>query len=173
MKVIELRRHAARVKDADALSPEGRAQAEEVGRSLPIDYAVVFVSPAMRTAETVAHFLRGSGQPLPRHAVVRGLASEAEDRWRSAAKAAGSSRIDAVMAADPALVTAEAERLGRALEELFDQVPEGQRALAVGHSPLIEAAVYGLTRVIVDPLSECQGLTITQDDSRVYRIGEQ
>jgi len=110
---------------------------------------------------------------LPRHAVVRGLASEAEDRWRSAAKAAGSSRIDAVMAADPALVAAEAERLGRALEELFDQVPEGGRALAVGHSPLIEAAVYGLTRVIVDPLSECQGLTITQDDSRVYRIGEQ
>ena len=97
MKVIELRRHAVRAKDADALSPEGRAQAEEVGRSLPIDYAVVFVSPAMRTAETVAQFLRGSGQRLPPHAVVRGLASEAEDRWRSAAKAGGSSRIDAVI----------------------------------------------------------------------------
>src|ERR1700736_3008293 len=103
MKVIELRRHAARANDADALSPEGRVQAEDVGRGLRTDYAVVFVSPAQRAAETVAWFLRGSGTPLRAHAVVPGLASEVEDRWRQAARAAGSSRLDAVMATDPGL----------------------------------------------------------------------
>jgi broad specificity phosphatase PhoE len=173
MKVIDLRRHAARAKDMDALSPEGRAQAEEVGWTLPVDYAVIFVSPAKRAAETAAYFLRGSRQALPPHAVIPGLASELEDRWRSASNAAGSSRLDAIMAADPALVSEEIDRLATTLEALFERIPPSGRGLAVGHSPLIEAAVYGLTGVVVDPLAECQGLTVTQDDSREYRIGEQ
>src|SRR6266511_3582306 len=86
MKAIEFRRHAEREKDADALSPEGRSHAEDVGRSLSTDFAVVFVSPARRAAETVAWFLRGSGQQLPQHTVVRGLLSEEEDRWRAPAR---------------------------------------------------------------------------------------
>jgi Histidine phosphatase superfamily (branch 1) len=138
MRELELRRHAARAKDADALSPEGRVQAEDVGRTLEGPYDVVFVSPARRAAETAAWFLRGSGGPLPDHAVVPGLTSEAEDRWRAAAKAAGSSRIDAIVGRDAALVDEEATRLGRAVEELFDRVPEGGRGLAVGHTPLVE-----------------------------------
>src|SRR5207245_11158265 len=93
VKAIKLLRHAARAKDTDALSPEGRVQAEDAGRTLPQDYAFVFVSPARRAAETVAWLLRGSGRRLPSHAIIPGLASEAEDRWRAAAKAAGSSRI--------------------------------------------------------------------------------
>src|SRR4029450_14163225 len=65
MKSIELRRHADRAKDADALSREGRVQAEDVGRTLPSDYAFIYVSAAKRTAETVAWFLRASTQALP------------------------------------------------------------------------------------------------------------
>ena len=149
MRELELRRHAERTKDADALSAEGRAQAETVGRTLPTDFAVVFVSPARRTAETVAWLLRGSGQPVPTHAVVAGLASEVEDRWCSA-KAAGSSRIDVVSAGDPELVSQEAERLAGVVRELFDHIPDGMKGLAIGHSPLIEAAVYGLMNLVVD-----------------------
>ena len=37
------------------------------------DYAMVFVSPAQRAAETAAWFLRGAGQQLPDHAVIPGL----------------------------------------------------------------------------------------------------
>jgi broad specificity phosphatase PhoE len=92
VRTVEFRRHAARQKDADALSPEGQAQAEEVGRSLSTDYAIAFVSPAKRAAETMAWFLRGSGQPLPPHAVIADLASGEEDRWRAAVKSAGSTR---------------------------------------------------------------------------------
>src|SRR6266536_2510672 len=124
MKSIELRRHAERAKDADALSPEGRVQAEDVGRMLPSDYVFVFVSPAKRAAETVAWFLRGSRQPVPPHAVVPGLASELEDRWRAAAKAAGSSRLDAVMSHDPGLVEGESARLAEVARELLGRIPD-------------------------------------------------
>ena len=172
MRELELRRHAERTKDADALSAEGRAQAETVGRTLPTDFAVVFVSPAKRTAETVAWLLRGSGQPVPTHAVVAGLASEVEDRWRSAAKAAGSSRIDVVSAGDPELVSEEAERLAGVVRELFDHIPDGMKGLAIGHSPLIEAAVYGLMNLVVEPLGECEGVRLTSDDQGELRIAE-
>jgi broad specificity phosphatase PhoE len=172
VRTVEFRRHAARQKDADALSPEGRAQAEEVGRSFPTDFAIAFVSPAQRAAETMAWFLRGSGQPLPPHAVIPDLASGVEDRWRAAAKAAGSARLDAVMRADPDLVSEEADRLAGAARALFDRVPDHGKALAVGHTPLIEATVYGLTGAILEPLGECEGVSVTRDDSGGYRLKE-
>jgi broad specificity phosphatase PhoE len=172
VKTIEFRRHAEREKDADALSPEGRAHAETVGRALPTDYSVLFVSPAKRAAETMALFLRGSGQQLPSHAVVPGLLSDEEDRWRSAGKAAGSSRIDAIARQDPDLIQRESARLKKVAEELVDGVPEAGRALAVGHSPLIEAAVYALTGAIIEPLSECEGVALVRGDSGEYRLEE-
>ena len=172
MRELELRRHAEREKDADALTAAGRARAESVGRSMAADYAVVFVSPAKRTAETVAWFLRGSGQPVPTHGVVAGLGSGVEDRWRSAAKAAGSSRIDAVASVDPELVADESARLADVIRQLFDDVPEGRRGLAVGHSPMIEAAVYGLLTLIIEPLSECEGVHLTLDDAGEVRLQE-
>jgi broad specificity phosphatase PhoE len=172
MKAIEFRRHAEREKDADALSDRGRSQAEEVGRTLTTGYAAVFVSPAQRTAETVAWFLRGSGQRLPGHAVVPGLLSEQEDRWRSAGKAAGSSRLDAIAAVDPELVEGERDRLKAVVEDLFERVPEGGTALAVAHSPLIEAAVYGLTGAVIEPLAECQGVALMWHGPGEYRLRE-
>jgi broad specificity phosphatase PhoE len=172
VKAIEFRRHAERQKDADALTPEGRSHAEDVGRALATNFALVFVSPAQRAAETVAWFLRGSGKPLPGHAVVPGLLSEDEDRWRSAGKAAGSSRLDAIAAEAPDLVERESHRLKALVEELFERVPEDGTALAVGHSPLIEAAVYGLTGVVIEPLSECQGVAVTRYGPGEYRLRE-
>jgi broad specificity phosphatase PhoE len=172
MKEIELRRHAARRKDADALSPEGRVQAESVGRTLRSDYAFVFVSPAQRAAETAAWFLRATRQALPPHAVVPGLTTEVEPRWREAASAAGSSRIDAVRLEDPELVEAESKRLAGVVEEMFARVPDAGRALAVGHTPLIEAAALGLTGVVIDPLRECEGITVVREGEAAYRIEE-
>jgi broad specificity phosphatase PhoE len=172
MKELELRRHAERT-DADTLSAEGRAHAESVGRGLATDYAVVFVSPATRTAETVAWLFRGSGQPVPTHAVVRGLGSEVEDRWRAAAKAAGSSRLDGVSEADPGLVASESSRLARVIrDEILPHVPDGMKSLAVGHSPLIEAGVYGLMNLIIEPLRELEGVHLTMDEAGGLRIEE-
>ncbi|MEX1047598.1 MAG: histidine phosphatase family protein [Actinomycetota bacterium] len=78
MKRLDLRRHAKRNPAADELSPEGRVQAEDTGRKLPADYAVMFCSPAKRAAETIAWFLRGSGQSVPPHRIIEGLASDEE-----------------------------------------------------------------------------------------------
>jgi broad specificity phosphatase PhoE len=173
MKVLELRRHAPRDSESDRLSEDGRRLAEEVGRSLPGGYDAVFSSPAKRAAETIAYFLKGLGQPLPHnHVVSEGLTTPVEDRWRAAGKAAGSGRIDELEKLDAALVQEESARLAQAVRDLFERIPEDRRGLAVGHSPLIEAAVYGLTGGVIDPLEECHGVLLEQDAGEV-RLAEE
>jgi broad specificity phosphatase PhoE len=173
LRSLELRRHAPRDPEEDRLSENGRALALQVGKDLPGGYAVVFTSPARRAAETAAWFLRGLGQQLPQdHGVVEGLASPVEDRWRSAAKAAGMGRIDAVGRQDHDLVEQESRRLADAVREVLIHVPDGGRGLAVGHSPLIEAAVYGLAGQIIEPLRECEGVLLHEEDGEV-RLADQ
>jgi broad specificity phosphatase PhoE len=173
VRALELRRHAPRDPDADALSEQGRALALRVGQDLPGGYAAVFTSPARRAAETAAWFLRGLGQQLPQdHGVAEGLASPVEDRWRSAARASGTGRIDDVRERDPELVDEESARLAEAVRELLAQIPEGGRGLAVGHSPLIEAAALGLTGAVIEPLSECEGILVEEEGGRVRLAAE-
>jgi phosphohistidine phosphatase SixA len=145
MRTLELRRHAHRDPDADRLSPEGRAQAVEVGRTLDGGWAVVFVSPAERAAETVALFLRALRRQLPEHAVVPGLAGRG--------------------------IADTPEALGAVVRDLLEQVPESRRGLAVGHTPLIERAVLGLTGREIAPLSECEGVLLVDDDGEL-RVDE-
>lgn len=173
MRALELRRHAERDPEADRLSPEGQRHAEEVGRNLPGGYAALYSSPARRAAETVAWLLRGLGQPLPeQHAVVEGLASPVEERWRAAAKAARSGRIDAIERQDGELVREEAPRLAGVARELVASIPEGGRGLAVGHTPLIEATVYVVTGSVIEPLGECDGVLLEEDAGEI-RLAEE
>jgi broad specificity phosphatase PhoE len=173
VRSLELRRHAPRDPEADRLSAGGAVLAEEVGATLPGGYDAVFTSPAKRAAETAAWFLRGLRQQLPpRHGVAEGLTSTIEDRWRSAAKAAGTGRIDAVRAQDPELVETDSARLAEAVDELISSLPEEGKGLAVGHSPLIEAAVYGLTGAVIEPLKECEGVLV-EEDNGAFRVAEE
>jgi broad specificity phosphatase PhoE len=165
VRALELRRHSLREPDADALSEEGRVLALHVGKDLPGGYAAIYTSPAKRAAETVAWLLRGLGQQLPQdHGVSEGLGSPVEDRWRSAAKAASTGRIDAIREHDAELVDQESRRLGSAARDLLASLPGDGRALAVGHSPLIEAAVFDITQRVIEPLRECEGVLLEQDD---------
>jgi phosphohistidine phosphatase SixA len=147
MRSLELRRHANRDPTADRLSAEGILQADDVGRTLSGGYAVVFVSPAQRAAETVARFLRSLGEQLPPHDVVPGLAGQ-----------------------EPGDPTAEG--MARTVRELLAQVPEGGRGLAVGHTPLIERAAEGLSASSIEPLAECEGILVEQDDAGRLRVEE-
>jgi broad specificity phosphatase PhoE len=168
VRALELRRHAPRDPDNDRLSSDGEILAERVGTELPGPYDAVFTSPARRAAETAAWFLRGLGQPVPAmHGVAEGLASEMEDRWRAAAKAAGSSRLDSVERVDPDLVEKESSALADTIRRLIGDLPEGARGLGVGHSPLIEAAVYGLLGTVLDPLKECEGVLLVEEESKI------
>jgi broad specificity phosphatase PhoE len=176
MKEIELRRHGAYQKGGltpGALTHEAQLEARAVGKTMRTDFAAVWFSPAQRAAETAAWFLRGSHQPPPPVVIeVQGLTSEREDEWREAGSAASSSRLDSVMEQNPSLVAEESDRLAGVVRDLFGRIKEGEAALVVGHTPLQEAAVYGLTGVIIEPLKELEGMNLTLDDAGDFRIQE-
>jgi phosphohistidine phosphatase SixA len=148
VRQLELRRHAQRDPRNDRVSPEGRAQAEDVGRRRgPGGYTVVFISPARRAAETVAWLLRGAGQQLPEHTVVPGLAGQDDTGGSPEGMAAG-------------------------VRKLLASVPEGSRGLAISHTPLVERAALGLTGKEIEPIGECEGLLVTQRDDGVLEVEE-
>jgi hypothetical protein len=96
--------------------------------------------------------------------VEPGLRSQVEDRWRSAYHVAGSGALPALREADPQLVAEDSERLGGALGRVLDALPDGARALVVGHSPTNEAAILGLTGEIVEPLAKGAGVLVVARD---------
>lgn len=147
MRQLELRRHAKRDPNADRLSAAGRAQAEDVGRASPAPYDAVFVSPAERAAETVAWMFRGSGQKLPEHGVVPGLAGK---------DATGGTP----------------EGMAEGVRTLLAAVPEGGVGLAVGHTPFVERAMTGLTGREPSPFAECEGIRVIQRDDGSLEVEE-
>jgi phosphohistidine phosphatase SixA len=147
VRQLELRRHARRDPAVDRLSAEGRAQAEDVGRSTTAAYDVVFVSPSQRAAETAAWFLRGAGLQLPDHQVVPGLGGRDASGGSPMGMAAG-------------------------VRALLDRVPDGGRGLAFSHTPLVEHAALGLTGDELDPFRECEGILVTLDDDGSIGVEE-
>jgi hypothetical protein len=53
---------------------------------------------------------------------------------------------------------------------VFDMLPDGGRALVVGHSPTNEAAVLGLTGQVIGPLGKGGCVLIVDDEGR-YSVG--
>lgn len=147
MRTLELRRHAKRDPNADRLSAEGRAQAEDVGRASGARYDAVFVSPADRAAETAAWILRGSGHQLPEHSVIPGLAGK---------DASGGSP----------------EALAMGVRSLLEGVPEGGVGLAISHTPFVERAMTGLIGREPAPFSECEGIRVTLGDEGDLDVAE-
>lgn len=164
-KYVELRRHTD--NDDDALSADGVHQALEVGSRLEGSYELLVSTGAQRATQTLACFLAALGQRVPGGVVVeQGLRSEMEDRWRAAYQRAGSGELGALRSADPELVEEDSSTLASALRRVLDRLPDGGRALVVGHSPTNEAAVFGLTGELVEPMSEGDGVLIVEEDGR-------
>lgn len=160
---VEVRRHTD--DEDDLLSEEGVFQALEIGRKLRGNYEVFVSSGAQRATQTAACFLAGLGQSVPGGVVVNaGLRSDREDRWKEAYQEAGSGELSAFQSVAPEFVEEEAERLSSALSEVLETLPEGGRALVVGHSPTNEAAVFGLTGEEVGPLSKGAGVLVIEED---------
>ncbi len=161
---IELRRHTD--ADEDVLTAEGVAAALEIGAHLRGGYHLAVSSGAQRATQTLACFLAALGAPVPGGVVVdQALRSQVEDRWRAAYRKAGSGALDALDVADPELVAEDSKRLGTALLRVLGGLPDGGRALAVGHSPTNEAAVLGLTGELVPPLAKGAGILIVAGDA--------
>ena len=93
-----------------------------------------------------------------------------EDRWREAARAAGKrADLEDIRAIDPDLVERESWLLGSALRQVAEGLPEGGRALVVGHSLTTEAAVLGLAALAVPPLGKGKGVLLA-GDGEDYRV---
>ena len=162
-KEVELRRHTD--NDGDVLSAEGVAAALQLGAQLRGGYHVAVSTGAQRATQTLGCLLAALGQTVPGGIVVEpGLRSEVEDRWREAYQRAGSGELPALREADPDLVTQDAARLGAALGRVLDGLPDGGRALVVGHSPTNEAAILGLTGEIVAPLAKGAGVVLVASE---------
>ena len=147
MKQLELRRHAPRDPQADRLSPEGRALAEDAGRTAGRTYDLVFVSPAQRAAETAAWFLRGAAQQLPEHAVIPGLGGKG---------ATGGSP----------------EGISAGVRALLERLPDGGTGLAISHTPLVERAAFALTGRETEPFAECEGILVLQQGDGSIQVEE-
>jgi len=101
---------------------------------------------------------------------VPGLRSSVEGRWWTAANAAGNDAdVEAIRGIDPDLVEKESLLLGIAFCGVFDALPEGGRALVVGHSLTNEAAVLGLATEVIDPVGRGEGVLVIEDAGR-FRV---
>lgn len=166
MKIIELRRHTD--NDGDQLTDEGITAAEQIGHRLHPPYDMFVSSGAARASQTVRIWRSAVGGQAPVEEQTR-LRSRHEDRWREAYKSAGSGELARMRDADPELVREDSATLAAALHEIFDRLPDGGRALAVGHSPTNEAAVLGLTGEFVDPIDKGAGVLVIQEAGS-YRV---
>lgn len=161
VRYVELRRHTD--NDGDRLTAAGVQAAVELGRELRGGYRVVVSSGAQRATQTAACIIAGLGQPVADGVVVEpDLRSTMEDRWRTAYRTAGAGDIESLRTADPDLVQADSASLAEGLERVFDRLKDGERALAIGHSPTNEAAVFGLTGVIVKPMGKGEGIVVAK-----------
>jgi phosphohistidine phosphatase SixA len=169
MRYVELRRHTD--NDGDRLTPRGVADAEAIGRDrLHPPYAAFVSTGATRATEMLEILRRAAGQDDVPIAEATGLRSSVEDRWREAARAAGKGAdLEAIRAVDPDLVDRESWLLGLTLGQVVQSLPEGGRALVVGHSPTNEAAVLGLAGQVVPPLGKGAGVLLIEDGG-AYRV---
>ena len=166
MRYVELRRHTD--NDGDQLTAQGVADAEAIGReALQPPYAAFISSGAARATEMVTILRHAAGQDDTAIVEVTGLRSTVEERWGAAAKAAGQgASVEQIRAVDPDLVDHEERLLGAALRGIVESLPEGGRALVVGHSPTNEAAAAALTGATVQPLGKGAGVLLVEDGGR-------
>jgi broad specificity phosphatase PhoE len=173
MRYVELRRHTD--NDGDRLTPQGVADAEAIGRSgLHPPYAAFVSTGAARATEMLQILRHAAGQDGVPIMSATGLRSSVEDRWRAAAMAAGKGAdLEAIRAVDPNLVEKESLVLAWALRQVVEGLPDGGRALVIGHSPTNEAALLGLAAVVVPPLEKGEGVLVVEDqgDYRVKPLG--
>lgn len=165
MRYVEVRRHTD--NDGDQLTPEGIAAAEEIGRSqLHTPYDVFVSSGAGRATQMLEILRAAAGEPDVPIVTEPGLRSAVEDRWRESARAAGDSDIEAIRKVDPDLVEKETQQLGAALRRVVQHVPDGGRAMVIGHSPTNEAAVMGVSGHHVPPMGKGQGVLLAEDNGK-------
>lgn len=167
-KEIELMRHTD--NEGDALTPEGVAAALGIGDSLDGGYRFMASSGAQRATQTAACLIAALGEKVPGGVIVEAaIRSDREEEWRAAYSKAGAGNLRSLRDADPQLVEEDSAALAIGLRRIFDALDDGQRALAVGHSPTSEAAIFGLTGIEVDPLGKGDRVLVAEEEGE-FRV---
>lgn len=165
-RLVELRRHTD--NDGDVLSEDGMAAAMKIGSRLEGPYDLLISSGAQRATQTLACFLAAMGQKVSGGVTVDpSFRSEQEQRWFDVASRAGGKDLNAFKQVDEELVSSEAVRFSDAVKRVIDRLPDGGRVLVVGHSPMHECAVLGLTGEVVDPIAKGMAVLILSDGDKV------
>lgn len=131
----------------DSLTEAGVAAALDVGRQLSGDtFALVVTSGAQRTAQTAACVLASGNFRVAQGVhVVAGFGSADWQAWGDLIDRAGGAEVQALAAADPAMVEAAGAAIDEGLAWIRARLAGGQHALVVSHSPLIELAIWRMT----------------------------
>ena len=85
---------------------------------------------------------------------------------RSRQVAGKGASIDEMRAVDPILSSTRRSCSGSALRRVAESLPEGGRALVVGHSPTNKAAVYGLVGQTIAAMGKGEGVLVAEDSGR-------
>lgn len=162
-KRVELRRHTD--NDGDALTPGGIRAAVDIGGDLVGPYDLFVSSGAQRATQTAACLLAGFDGRVPGGVVTdEGFRSLEEGRWKEIYSETGSGEIRSFLDAAPDFVEREARRFAEAARRVAEHLSDGGRALVVGHSPMHEATVYGLTGETIQPLGKGEGVIVIVTD---------
>ena len=163
---MELRRHTD--NDGDELTAQGVADAEAIGREgLHPPYAAFISSGAARATQMLTILRQAAGQDDVQISEVAGLRSTVEDRWRDRRPGCGQGRHRRTdQRGRPGPRRPRGTPPGRGAAGVVESLPDGGRALVVGHSPTNEAAVAGLTGQTVEPLGKGAGVLLVEDGGR-------
>jgi hypothetical protein len=90
--------------------------------------------------------------------------SEHEDRWREIYAKTKKGDLGSFLVEDYAFVESETIRFLDALRRVERHTSEGGRSLVVGHSPMLEAAVWGATDKTIRALAKGAGVVLRYAD---------
>ncbi len=132
------------------------------------NYTHVLTSTFFRTMQTACAFAEGAGDfTVARFDTSEALNSEEMKEWGAYIKLHGARLVQS-----EDLIVEESGRMADGFQALCSRLPENARMLAVGHAPLLECLVFGLTGAVIDPLHECEGVILDYDGSKFVLVEE-
>lgn len=162
-----------------ALSVKGQEFALAIGRRMADFYAfdILMGSDQIRTTQTGILILAGMGKAVDKIVQSYGLCGPSLSRWKEvipdkdAVLPEGITLLGSVLVEDPTFYTLESRRVSDVYRKQFADMEDGQTALIIGHSPIIEMAVSAL--VEDDPnehpaLEECAGYELTMQAGVIH-----
>jgi broad specificity phosphatase PhoE len=169
MKEVYVLRHANWDGKEDALTEQGKINAEKCSTSLP-DFAIVYSSPFVRTQQTAAILGKGIKPQIETAASVSQSPPEIRTQIlerRSTHPLGIAGALFEAKEAHPALKIA-GEALSQLIRQALDELQEGQKALIVSHDGTMVAAERMLTdddftRLLEYTYGELEGFTIDEN----------